>query len=200
MGARRRPHPHAADERPPDAARPRTPGTGPLGEDASTYMLLGISLGPASPFQGESMAAAASLQDRWPVLAAVPPALAWLGMRADLGIAPRTLDAYARGACPNTWRSVRHPAPAGLTAAREACGRSLRRLRAVRRYSDTARRKRKPHREVGAHSPQSRPDGCPPPVQTGPMSIVIAQGRSAITVSWDTIIAAHGRDRRCSTG
>jgi integrase/recombinase XerD len=43
------------------------------------------------------MAAAASLQDRWPVLAAVPPALAWLGMRADLGIAPRTLDAYARG-------------------------------------------------------------------------------------------------------
>src|SRR4051812_22309232 len=60
-------------------------------------MLLGISLGPASPFQGESMAAAASLQDRWPVLAAVPPALAWLGMRADLGIAPRTLDAYARG-------------------------------------------------------------------------------------------------------
>lgn len=37
------------------------------------------------------------LQERWPVLAAVPPAFAWLGMRADLGIAPRTLDAYARG-------------------------------------------------------------------------------------------------------
>ena len=43
------------------------------------------------------MAAAASLQERWPTLAAVPPALAWLSMRADLGIAPRTLDAYARG-------------------------------------------------------------------------------------------------------
>ena len=38
-----------------------------------------------------------SLQERWPGLAAVPPALAWLGMRTDLGIAPRTLDAYARG-------------------------------------------------------------------------------------------------------
>ena len=40
--------------------------------------------------------AAVPLQERWPVLAAVPPALAWLGMRSDLGIAPRTLDAYAR--------------------------------------------------------------------------------------------------------
>ena len=37
------------------------------------------------------------LQERWPVLAAVPAALGWLGMRADLGVAPRTLDAYARG-------------------------------------------------------------------------------------------------------
>ena len=43
------------------------------------------------------MAAAASLQERWPTLAAVPPALARLNMRADPGIAPRTLDAYARG-------------------------------------------------------------------------------------------------------
>ena len=41
--------------------------------------------------------AAVPLQERWPALAAVPPALAWLGMRSDLGIAPRTLDAYARG-------------------------------------------------------------------------------------------------------
>lgn len=45
------------------------------------------------------MAATAPLQERWPALVAVPPALAWLGMRADLGIAPRTLDAYARGLC-----------------------------------------------------------------------------------------------------
>ena len=41
--------------------------------------------------------AAASLQERWPILATVPPALTWLGIRTDLGIAPRTLDAYARG-------------------------------------------------------------------------------------------------------
>src|SRR3954470_25067981 len=78
------------------ARRVSSPVDGEL-RGSSSYMLLGINLGPASPFQGESMAAAASLQDRWPVLAAVPPALAWLGMRADLGIAPRTLDAYARG-------------------------------------------------------------------------------------------------------
>jgi site-specific recombinase XerD len=42
-------------------------------------------------------ASSPSLEERWPVLATVPPALAWLSMRADLGIAPRTLDAYARG-------------------------------------------------------------------------------------------------------
>ena len=41
--------------------------------------------------------AAALLRARWPVLATVPAALAWLCMRTDLGIAPRTLDAYARG-------------------------------------------------------------------------------------------------------
>jgi integrase/recombinase XerD len=41
--------------------------------------------------------ATVSLPERWPALAAVPPALAWLGMRADLGLAPRTLDAYAQG-------------------------------------------------------------------------------------------------------
>ena len=43
------------------------------------------------------MTTAASLQERWPTLAAVPPALAWLSMRADLGLAYRTIDAYARG-------------------------------------------------------------------------------------------------------
>lgn len=42
-------------------------------------------------------AVAAPLQERWPALATVPPALAWLGIRSDLGCAPRTLDAYARG-------------------------------------------------------------------------------------------------------
>ena len=43
------------------------------------------------------MADTASLPERWPVLATVPSALAWLRLRADLGLAPRTLDAYARG-------------------------------------------------------------------------------------------------------
>jgi integrase/recombinase XerD len=43
------------------------------------------------------MAEVTSLEERWPVLAIVVPALAWLRMRADLGMAPRTLDAYARG-------------------------------------------------------------------------------------------------------
>ena len=43
------------------------------------------------------MTAAMSLQERWPVLVAVPSALAWLSMRADLGLAHRTIDAYARG-------------------------------------------------------------------------------------------------------
>lgn len=43
------------------------------------------------------MAEPVLLQERWPALAAVPPALAWLSMRSDLGLAPRTLDAYARG-------------------------------------------------------------------------------------------------------
>ena len=43
------------------------------------------------------MADTTLLEERWPVLATVPPALAWLRLRADLGLAPRTLDAYARG-------------------------------------------------------------------------------------------------------
>jgi site-specific recombinase XerD len=43
------------------------------------------------------MAKAVSLRERWPGLAAVPPAIAWLSMRADLGLADRTIDAYGRG-------------------------------------------------------------------------------------------------------
>ena len=43
------------------------------------------------------MAEPVLLQERWPELAAVPSALAWLRMRADLGAAHRTIDAYARG-------------------------------------------------------------------------------------------------------
>jgi len=34
---------------------------------------------------------------RWPVLACCPEGLAWLRVQADLGLAPRTLEAYSRG-------------------------------------------------------------------------------------------------------
>ena len=43
------------------------------------------------------MAITASLGERWPILAREPTALAWLAIRSDLGLAPRTLDAYSRG-------------------------------------------------------------------------------------------------------
>ena len=43
------------------------------------------------------MAITASLEERWPILAREPRALQWLAIRSDLGIAPRTLDAYSRG-------------------------------------------------------------------------------------------------------
>jgi site-specific recombinase XerD len=43
------------------------------------------------------MANTARPGERWPALAAEPAALAWLGIRSDLGLAPRTLDAYSRG-------------------------------------------------------------------------------------------------------
>ena len=46
---------------------------------------------------GGDMAITASLGERWPILAREPTALAWLAIRSDLGLAPRTLDAYSRG-------------------------------------------------------------------------------------------------------
>jgi len=41
--------------------------------------------------------AAVSAWDRWPVLGRHERAAEWLGIWADLGRAPRTIDAYARG-------------------------------------------------------------------------------------------------------
>jgi len=38
-----------------------------------------------------------ALADRWPVLAACTDALTWLQIQANLGLAPRTIEAYARG-------------------------------------------------------------------------------------------------------
>jgi site-specific recombinase XerD len=46
---------------------------------------------------GGDMEITASLEERWPILAREPTALAWLAIRSDLGLAPRTLDAYSRG-------------------------------------------------------------------------------------------------------
>jgi hypothetical protein len=42
---------------------------------------------------GETVA----LAQRWPIVAACPDALVWLQVQADLGLAPRTVEAYARG-------------------------------------------------------------------------------------------------------
>jgi site-specific recombinase XerD len=39
----------------------------------------------------------AALADRWPLLASCPEAIAWLVLQTDLGLAPRTIEAYARG-------------------------------------------------------------------------------------------------------
>src|SRR3954469_24621370 len=60
-------------------------------------MLLGICPDPSAPAAGGRMPNAAPLWERWPALGAVPSALAWLSMRADLGLAHRSTDAYARG-------------------------------------------------------------------------------------------------------
>jgi integrase/recombinase XerD len=38
-----------------------------------------------------------SLADRWPVVGAYPEAMSWLQMQANLGLSPRTIEAYARG-------------------------------------------------------------------------------------------------------
>jgi len=37
------------------------------------------------------------LVGRWPLLAGCPEAIAWLQLQTDLGLAPRTIEAYARG-------------------------------------------------------------------------------------------------------
>lgn len=37
------------------------------------------------------------VDERWPILGAVPEAADWLHVQADLGLSPRTIDAYARG-------------------------------------------------------------------------------------------------------
>jgi hypothetical protein len=37
----------------------------------------------------------AALANRWPLVASCPEAIAWLGLQTDLGLAPRTIEAYA---------------------------------------------------------------------------------------------------------
>jgi hypothetical protein len=45
------------------------------------------------------------LEEKWPVLGRHERAAGWLQVWTDLGRAPRTIDAYARG-WPSTWRCV----------------------------------------------------------------------------------------------
>src|SRR3954469_7924109 len=60
-------------------------------------MLLGICPDPSSPAAGGRMPNAAPLWERWPALAALPPALAGLSTAADLAPAHRSTAAYGRG-------------------------------------------------------------------------------------------------------
>jgi hypothetical protein len=38
-----------------------------------------------------------AVADRWPVLASCEDAVVWLEVQMNLGLAPRTIEAYARG-------------------------------------------------------------------------------------------------------
>ena len=68
---------------------------------ACRYLLVGLRHGsvPARPAGTGVLRgmAAASVLGRWPVLERHERAAEWLGIWADLGRAPRTIDAYARG-------------------------------------------------------------------------------------------------------
>ena len=98
------------------------------------------------------MSSSAWLQDRWPALAAVPPALAWLRMRANLGLAHRTIDAYARGLSEYLAFSAEAAADP-LSARCEHVARFVRHLT------------ERPLRHAGAGSPSS---ACPtPPSSSG---------------------------------
>ena len=90
------------------------------------------------------MSSSVSLQEHWPVLAAVPPALAWLSMRADLGLAPRTIDAYARGLSEYLEFSAAAAADP-LSARREHVARFVRHL--------TERSSRRAGADAGSRSP-----------------------------------------------
>ena len=95
------------------------------------------------------MSSSVLLQERWPALAAVPPALAWLSMRANLGLAHRTIDAYARGLSEYLAFSAEAAADP-LSARREHVARFVRHLTERPSW----------HAGAGAGSPSS----CLPPL------------------------------------
>src|SRR3982751_546289 len=135
-------------------------------------MLLGICPDPSSPAAGGRMPNAAPLWERWPTLAAVPPALAWLSMRADLGLAHRSTDAYARGL--SEYLAFCTAAAADpLTARREHVARFVRHLteRPSRHAGADAAppflRLPAPVQCDGAAAPHSRPPFLRPPRRGG---------------------------------
>lgn len=64
---------------------------------------------------------------RWPVFERQPEALSWLRMQADLGLAPRSIDAYARGLA-DYLNVCEREGIAPLTANRSAVARYVRDL------------------------------------------------------------------------
>src|SRR4051812_13645801 len=172
--------------RPSCAASPaRTPSTRPTrrwwssGRRSRRFscMLLGSSLRPPLPAAGGSMADATSLQQRWPVLAAVPQALAWLRLRVDLGLAPRTLDAYARGLSEYLAFSAASGADP-LAAGREHLARFVRHLLD------------RPSRHVGAGAAPGSPSSSCPRLSNA----AVQQRLTAVRLFYDHVVEEGLRD------
>ena len=119
------------------------------------------------------MSSSVSLQDRWPALAVVPPALEWLTMRANLGLAHRTIDAYARGLSEYLAFSAEVAADP-LSARREHVARFVRHLT------------ERPLRHAGAGSPSS---ACP-----RLSNATIQQRLTAVRLFYDHLVEEGLRD------
>src|SRR4051812_34287211 len=138
-------------------------------------MLFGICPDPSSPAAGGRMPNAAPLWERWPALAAVPPALAWLSMRADLGLAHRSTDAYARGL--SEYLAFCAAAAADpLTARREHVARFVRHLT------------ERPSRHVGADA------GSPSSARPRLSNATVQQRLTAVRLFYDHLVEEGLRD------
>ena len=121
------------------------------------------------------MSSSTALQDRWPALAAVPPALEWLTMRANLGLAHRTIDAYARGLSEYLAFSAEMAADP-LSARREHIARFVRHLT------------ERPSRQAGT-SPGSPASACP-----RLSNATIQQRLTAVRLFYDHLVEEGLRD------